>query len=110
MIRLGVAKGAQPDTFRGLSGLGDLVLTCTAGQSRNYTLGLALGRGRSLDEALGGRRSVVEGVATAAAVARLAARLDVEMPITAAVEGVLHRGIAIDAIIEALLSRPYRSE
>jgi len=59
MIRLGVAKGAQPDTFRGLSGLGDLVLTCTAGQSRNYTLGLALGRGRSLDEALGGRRSVV---------------------------------------------------
>ena len=110
MIRLGVAKGAQPDTFRGLSGLGDLVLTCTAGQSRNYTLGLALGRGRSLDEALGGRRSVVEGVATAAAVARLAARLDVELPSTAAVEGVLHRGIAIDAIIAALLSRPYRSE
>jgi glycerol-3-phosphate dehydrogenase (NAD(P)+) len=110
MIRLGVAKGAQPDTFRGLSGLGDLVLTCTAGQSRNYTLGLALGRGRSLDEALGGRRSVVEGVATAAAVARLAARLDVEMPITAAVEGVLHRGVPIEAMIEALLSRPYRSE
>ena len=110
MIRLGVAKGAQPDTFRGLSGLGDLVLTCTAGQSRNYTLGLALGRGRSLGEALGGRRSVVEGVATAAAVARLAARLDVEMPITAAVEGVLHRGVPIEAMIEGLLSRPYRSE
>jgi len=110
MIRLGVAKGAQPDTFRGLSGLGDLVLTCTAGQSRNYTLGLALGRGRSLGEALGGRRSVVEGVATAAAVARLAARLDVEMPVTAAVDGVLHRGVAIDAMIEALLNRPYRSE
>jgi glycerol-3-phosphate dehydrogenase (NAD(P)+) len=110
MIRLGVAKGGQADTFRGLSGLGDLVLTCTAGQSRNYTLGLALGRGMSLGEALSARRSVIEGVATAAAVARLAARLDVEMPITAAVEGVLHHGVAIDAMIEALLSRPYRSE
>ena len=110
MIRLGLAKGAQAETFRGLSGLGDLVLTCTAGQSRNYTLGLALGRGMSLEAALAGRRSVVEGVATAAAVARLAARLQVEMPITAAVDGVLHRGMAIDAMIEALLSRPYRSE
>jgi glycerol-3-phosphate dehydrogenase (NAD(P)+) len=110
MIRLGVAKGAQAETFRGLSGLGDLVLTCTAGQSRNYALGLALGRGGSLEAALGGRRSVVEGVATAAAVAELAARLDVEMPIAAAVEGVLHRALPIDAMIEGLLSRPYRSE
>jgi glycerol-3-phosphate dehydrogenase (NAD(P)+) len=110
MIRLGLAKGAQAETFRGLSGLGDLVLTCTAGQSRNYTLGVALGRGMSLEAALAGRRSVVEGVATAAAVARLAARLQVEMPITAAVDGVLHRGMAIDAMIEALLTRPYRSE
>jgi glycerol-3-phosphate dehydrogenase (NAD(P)+) len=110
MIRLGVAKGGQADTFRGLSGLGDLVLTCTAGQSRNYTLGLALGRGMSLGEALSAGRAVIEGVATAAAVGRLAARLDVEMPIAAAVEGVLHHGVAIDAMIEALLSRPYRSE
>jgi glycerol-3-phosphate dehydrogenase (NAD(P)+) len=110
MIRLGLAKGAEAETFRGLSGLGDLVLTCTAGQSRNYTLGLALGRGTSLAAALTGRRSVVEGIATATAVARLAARLDVEMPITAAVEGVLHRGLPIGAMIEALLSRPYRNE
>ena len=110
MIRLGVAKGAQAETFRGLSGLGDLVLTCTAGQSRNYTLGAALGRGTSLAAALAGRRSVVEGVATAGAVARLAARLHIEIPITAAVEGVLHGGMAIDAMIESLLSRPYRSE
>lgn len=110
MIRLGIAKGAKADTFRGLSGLGDLVLTCTAGQSRNYTLGVALGHGISLEAALADRRSVVEGVATAAAVARLAARLGAEMPITAAVEGVLHRGLAIEAMIEALLSRPYRSE
>ncbi|MBV9016887.1 MAG: NAD(P)-dependent glycerol-3-phosphate dehydrogenase [Alphaproteobacteria bacterium] len=110
MVRLGIAKSAQPETFRGLSGLGDLVLTCTAGQSRNYTLGVSLGRGMSLEGALAGRRSVVEGVATAAAVSRLAARLDVDMPITAAVEGVLHRGVVINTMIEALLSRPYRSE
>jgi glycerol-3-phosphate dehydrogenase (NAD(P)+) len=110
MIRLGLAKGAEAETFRGLSGLGDLVLTCTAGQSRNYALGLALGLGKSLAEALAGQRSVVEGIATAAAVADLAARLRIELPITEAVDGVLHRGMAIDVMIEALLSRPYRSE
>jgi glycerol-3-phosphate dehydrogenase (NAD(P)+) len=110
MVRLGQAKGAAAETFRGLSGLGDLVLTCTAGQSRNHALGAALGRGVALAEALAGRRSVVEGVATAAAVTRLADQLQIEMPITAAVEGVLHRGLAIDAMIGDLLSRPYRSE
>jgi glycerol-3-phosphate dehydrogenase (NAD(P)+) len=110
MIRLGVAKGAQAETFRGLSGLGDLVLTCTAGQSRNYRLGLALGRGASLSEALAGQRSVVEGIATSASVAALAARLGIELPITAAVDGVLHHGTAIDMMIDGLLSRPYRSE
>jgi glycerol-3-phosphate dehydrogenase (NAD(P)+) len=110
MVRLGIAKGAQAETFRGLSGLGDLVLTCTAGQSRNHALGAALGRGATLAAALGERRSVVEGVATSAAVVRLARRLGIEMPISAAVDGVLHRGIAIDMMIEELLSRPYRSE
>jgi len=110
MVRLGLAKGARADTFRGLSGLGDLVLTCTAGQSRNHALGIALGRGTGLAAALAGRRSVVEGVATAAAVAALAERLGVEMPITAAVNAVLHRGMAIDLLIEQLLARPYRSE
>ena len=110
MIRLGLAKGAQAETFRGLSGLGDLVLTCTAGQSRNYTLGLALGGGASLARALAGQRSVVEGIATSASVAALAARLGIELPITAAVDGVLHRGTAIDMMIDGLLSRPYRSE
>jgi glycerol-3-phosphate dehydrogenase (NAD(P)+) len=111
MVRLGEAMGAQAETFRGLSGLGDLVLTCTARQSRNHALGLALGRGDSLESALAARQpSVVEGVATAAAVARLASRLGIEMPITSAVDGMLHRGIAIDAAIEALLNRPWRSE
>ncbi|MBV9825893.1 MAG: NAD(P)-dependent glycerol-3-phosphate dehydrogenase [Alphaproteobacteria bacterium] len=110
IVRLGSAKRAEPDTFRGLSGLGDLVLTCTAGQSRNYTLGVALGRGATLASALSGRRAVVEGVATAAAVARLATRLRIEMPVTTAVDGVLHHGIAIDMMIDGLLSRPYRAE
>jgi glycerol-3-phosphate dehydrogenase (NAD(P)+) len=110
IVRLGLAKGARAETFRGLSGLGDLVLTCTATQSRNYALGAALGRGKTLDEAQAGRRSVVEGVATAAAVAKLATRLQVEMPITAAVDAVLHRGMAIEAMIDGLLSRPYRAE
>jgi glycerol-3-phosphate dehydrogenase (NAD(P)+) len=110
MIRLGLAKGAQAETFRGLSGLGDLVLTCTAGQSRNYRLGLAMGRGASLSEALAGQRSVVEGIATSGSVAALAARLGIDLPITAAVDGVLHRGTAIDMMIDGLLSRPYRSE
>ncbi len=86
------------------------MLTCTAPQSRNYALGLALGRGASLGEALAGRRSVVEGVASSAAIALLARRLGVEMPIVAAVDAVLHRGMAIDMMIEGLLRRPYRSE
>jgi len=110
MVRLGIAKGAKAETFRGLSGLGDLVLTCTATQSRNYALGAALGSGQSLTEALADRRSVIEGVATAAAVTTLAAGLRVEMPITAAVDAVLHRGMPIETMIEALLSRPYRAE
>jgi glycerol-3-phosphate dehydrogenase (NAD(P)+) len=110
MVRLGVAKGAVAATFRGLSGLGDLVLTCNAAQSRNYALGVALGRGEVLAEYLAGRRSVAEGVATAAAVRQLAARLAVEMPVTEAVDAVLHRGMGIDEMIEQLLSRPYRAE
>jgi len=110
MVRLGLAKGGRAETFRGLSGIGDLVLTCSTAQSRNYALGLALGRGQDLGAALSGRRSVVEGVATAAAVARLARRLGIEMPISEAVEAVLHRGASIDAMIDGLLRRPYRTE
>jgi glycerol-3-phosphate dehydrogenase (NAD(P)+) len=110
MVRLGLARGAHAETFRGLSGLGDLVLTCSGGQSRNYALGLALGHGQTLTAALADRRSVVEGVATASALAELAACLGVEMPICASVEAVLHRGAPIDEMTERLLQRPYRSE
>jgi glycerol-3-phosphate dehydrogenase (NAD(P)+) len=110
MVRLGLAKGGRAETFPGLSGLGDLVLTCSSSKSRNYALGLALGHGQRLDAALGGSRSVVEGVATAAALARLGEQLGIEMPISAAVDGLLHRGYSIDAMIDRLLRRPYRSE
>jgi glycerol-3-phosphate dehydrogenase (NAD(P)+) len=106
MIRLGVAKGARAETFAGLSGLGDLVLT----GSRNHALGVALGGGQNLDEALAGRRSIVEGVASAAAIAALASRLGVEMPIVAAADAVLHRGMTINQMIGQLLARPYRAE
>jgi glycerol-3-phosphate dehydrogenase (NAD(P)+) len=110
MIRLGRAKGGRDETFRGLSGLGDLVLSCNATQSRNYTLGVALGRGQDLQTALSGRRSVVEGVATAAAAAGLARRLGVEMPISDAVDAVLHRNASIGEMVESLLRRPFRTE
>jgi glycerol-3-phosphate dehydrogenase (NAD(P)+) len=110
MVRLGLAMGARAETFQGLSGFGDLVLTCTTLRSRNYMLGMALGGGQSLAAAMAGRRLVVEGVATAAAIARLAARLDIEMPISAAVAAVLYDGAPIEAMIDRLLRRPYRSE
>lgn len=110
MIRLGVAKGGRAETFNGLSGFGDLVLTCSSTQSRNYGLGLALGRGQALEAALRGSRAVVEGVATAAAVARLTERFGIEMPISAGVDALLHQGASIDAVIDLLLRRPYRAE
>src|SRR4029077_19271980 len=105
MIRLGVAKGGRAETFNGLSGFGDLVLTCSSTQSRNYGLGLALGRGQALEAALRGSRAVVEGVATAAAVARLTERFGIEMPISAGVDALLHQGASIDAVIDLLLRR-----
>ena len=110
MVRLAVAKGGRAETLMGLSGLGDLVLTCTATQSRNYSLGIALGQRRALKDVLGERVSVAEGVDSAAAAASLAQRLVIDMPITATVNAILHRGAAIDDAIAALLSRPFKSE
>jgi glycerol-3-phosphate dehydrogenase (NAD(P)+) len=110
MVRLALAKGGRAETLMGLSGLGDLVLTCTGAQSRNYSLGVALGQGRPLGTILGERRSVAEGVTSASAAVALARRLKVDMPIAAAVDAILHRGAAIDGAIEALLARPFRSE
>jgi glycerol-3-phosphate dehydrogenase (NAD(P)+) len=108
--RFGEALGARPETLIGLSGLGDLILTCGSQQSRNMSLGRALGQGQGLDAALGHRRSVAEGVYTAAAIVRLAAEKGVEMPISEAVNAIIQGAISVDAAIETLLSRPQRSE
>ena len=110
IVRLGLAKGARAKTFRGLSGLGDLTLTCNAMQSRNYSLGVALGRGDPLDQILAARASVAEGVFSAAAVTALARRLSVDMPISAAMDGVLNHAADIDATIAGLLARPPGAE
>ena len=110
MVRLALAKGGKPETLMGLSGLGDLVLTCTGPQSRNLSLGIALGEGRKLESILASRRSVAEGVSSAAACVDLARKLGIEMPISAAVEAILHQGADVDRAIEALLSRPFKPE
>jgi len=110
VVRLGRAKGARAETLMGLSGLGDLTLTCTSISSRNHSLGRALGEGRELDEIMAKRRSVAEGVFSAQAVVALAETLNVEMPISAAVDAILNHGAGIDETIEALLARPFRAE
>lgn len=110
MVRLALVKGGRAETLMGLSGLGDLTLTCSSLQSRNHSLGVALGEGQPLDSYLAQRRTVAEGVASAAAAAALARRLGIEMPICAAIEAILHHGAAVDAVIEGLLSRPFKSE
>ncbi len=102
--RIGAALGARPETLMGLSGLGDLVLTCSSPQSRNFSYGLALGRGAAPASVL------VEGAATAAVARALAARLGVDMPITAQVAAVVEGEIDIDGAIAALMNRPLRQE
>ena len=108
--RFGAAHGAEAETLMGLSGLGDLILTCGSPQSRNMSLGRALGEGRSLDEILGSRRAVTEGVWTAAAVVRIARDKGVEMPIAEAVHAIVEGHAKVDDAIAALLSRPFKAE
>nr|WP_145622288.1 NAD(P)H-dependent glycerol-3-phosphate dehydrogenase [Nitrospirillum amazonense] len=110
IARLGQSLGAKPETFMGLSGLGDLTLTCGSLQSRNMSLGHALGQGQPLATILAGRNSVAEGVYTAEAVVRLAARRSVDMPICQAVDAILNHGADVNATIQSLLSRPLKTE
>ena len=105
MVRLALALGARAETLAGLSGLGDLVLTCTSAQSRNFRFGLALGRGEGFDPLL-----TVEGVATASAVVRLAQTLQVEMPVAAMVDALASGRIALNDAIGHLMSRPLKQE
>jgi glycerol-3-phosphate dehydrogenase (NAD(P)+) len=110
LTRLGVALGGKAETFMGLTGAGDLVLTCTDDQSRNRRVGIALGKGRKLDEILVELGQEAEGVATARELYQLAQRLNVEMPITEQVYRVVHENCSPQAAVEALLSRDSRSE
>lgn len=110
MARFGVAMGAALETLIGLSGLGDLVLTCGSEQSRNMSLGIALGRGATTAEVLSERLSVTEGVATAQAMVEIARARGIELPIAEAVHAIVSGEMGVDAAIDALLSRPLRSE
>lgn len=109
MTRFGIAMGAQPETLAGLSGLGDLVLTCSSTSSRNYSLGKGIGEGRSASELMADRRTVAEGAFTAPVLARIAGERGIDMPIVDAVDRLL-KGAAIDSVVEELLARPPRSE
>jgi glycerol-3-phosphate dehydrogenase (NAD(P)+) len=108
LARFGAAFGARPATLMGLAGLGDLILTCSSAQSRNFSLGVALGQRAEPQAAAAGK--LAEGVFTASALVALAQREGVEMPISAAVAAVLARKLTVDAAIEALLMRPFRAE
>ena len=110
IARLGVALGGQPNTFMGLAGMGDLILTCTGDLSRNRRVGLGLAAGKTLAQILADLGHVAEGVSTAREVARLAAEQSIEMPITEAVDAILHRGLPAAEAVEALLSRDPKPE
>lgn len=110
LVRLGLAMGAKAETLNGLCGLGDLVLTCASLNSRNTSLGAALGEGRKLKDVLAERRSVAEGMESAPAVVALAQKFGVDMPICTAVDAIVGERISIDEAITALLSRPFKAE
>jgi glycerol-3-phosphate dehydrogenase (NAD(P)+) len=108
--RLGLAMGARPPTFAGLTGIGDLVVTCMSGHSRNRSLGEQIGRGRTLDEVLSGMDMVAEGVRTTQSIHDLARRHDLEMPITEAVHAVLFQGRDPREMVEQLMTRSAKRE
>jgi glycerol-3-phosphate dehydrogenase (NAD(P)+) len=110
VARLALAKGGRAETLMGLAGIGDLILTATSLKSRNTSLGFELGHGAPLAEILASRRSIAEGVPTAAAVTTLATRIGVDMPISFAVDRILKDATSIDDEIRGLLARPLKHE
>ena len=110
MTRLGVALGARASTFAGLAGVGDLVLTCTGAQSRNRQLGVEIGKGATLEDALRGKETVAEGVATTECAMKLAERHGVDMPIVEMVHRILFDGHAARNAVPELMARELRSE
>jgi glycerol-3-phosphate dehydrogenase (NAD(P)+) len=110
ITRLGLALGAQTETFAGLAGMGDLVATCASPLSRNHTLGKHVGGGMSLDEAVRATGGTAEGVKSCVSILELARRHDVEMPITGAAVAMVHDGRSVDDVTRALLGRPQKAE
>lgn len=108
--RLGTHCGAEAETFLGLSGFGDLTLTCNSMSSRNFSLGFELGQGKSLEDIMAARNTVAEGVTTAQAVAGYASKYKVDMPICLGVNAVLHHKAVVDDVIGGLLSRDLKTE
>ena len=110
MTRFGLALGARRETLAGLSGLGDLVLTCSSTSSRNYSLGKGIGEGRSASELMSHRKTVAEGAFTAPVLARLAREKSIDMPIVDAVDALISGRANVEEVLGALLSRPPKSE
>jgi glycerol-3-phosphate dehydrogenase (NAD(P)+) len=110
MTRFGLAMGARRETLAGLSGFGDLVLTCSSTSSRNYSLGKGLGEGRAASDLMADRRTVAEGAFTAPVLDRLAKAKGIDMPIVAAVAALLSGAAGVDEVLEGLLARPARPE
>jgi glycerol-3-phosphate dehydrogenase (NAD(P)+) len=110
LVRLAVKRGANPITLSGLAGMGDLVLTCTGDLSRNRSVGIALGQGKSLEEVLSGMKQVAEGVRTAKSAWDLARKLNVEMPIHEAIYRILYEKLPVQKAMSLLLSRELKSE
>ena len=110
MTRFGLANGARRETLAGLSGLGDLVLTCSSTSSRNFSLGKGIGEGRSPVEMMSDRRTVAEGAFTAPVLARLAEQMGIDMPVVAAVDKLLSGNVGVDQVLQELLARPPRPE
>jgi len=110
MTRFGLANGAKRETLAGLSGLGDLVLTCSSTSSRNFSLGKGIGEGRSPADLMSDRKTVAEGAFTAPVLARLAEEMGIDMPVVAAVDKLLSGRANVDQVLQELLARPPRPE
>jgi glycerol-3-phosphate dehydrogenase (NAD(P)+) len=110
MTRFGLANGAKRETLAGLSGLGDLVLTCSSTSSRNFSLGKGIGEGRSAAELLADRRTVAEGAFTAPVLAAIARDRGIDMPIVAAVDALIAGKASVSDVLDGLLTRPPRAE
>lgn len=110
MSRLASAMGAKKETLMGMCGVGDMILTCSSMQSRNFSLGVALGEGKKINDILDERRSVTEGVHTAKALEVMARNHAVDMPISASVHACVNEGKSVDIVIEKLMERPAKKE